>query len=93
MHAEHNYQRYSSAMATIQIRNVPEDVHRIYQSRAALAGQSLQEYLLAQLIDHASHATPAELVAEARRDMAIDGPSGVTADMIVEIIRQDRESH
>jgi antitoxin FitA len=37
------------AMPSIQIKNVPPDVHRILRQRAAVAGQSLQEYLLAEL--------------------------------------------
>ena len=81
-------------MATIQIRNVPDHVHRTYQSRAALAGKSLQEYLLAELTENAFYSTPAELVAEVEREMAID-PSGFVSDpdVVVEIIRDDRESH
>lgn len=81
-------------MATIQIRNIPDDVHRIYQSRAVLAGQSLQEYLLAHLVDNAVHATPAEIVTEVEQELAID-PGGYVSDSstIVEAIRQDRESH
>ena len=31
----------------MQIKNIPEDVHRVYRRRAAEAGQSLQEYMLA----------------------------------------------
>lgn len=31
---------------TIQIRNVPEDLHRTLKSRAALTGMSLSEYML-----------------------------------------------
>jgi plasmid stability protein len=30
----------------IQIRNVPDDLHRILKARAALAGMSLSDYLL-----------------------------------------------
>ena len=33
----------------IQIRNVPETLHRKLKSRAALAGMSLSDYLLAEL--------------------------------------------
>jgi plasmid stability protein len=33
----------------IQIRNVPEDLHRLLKSRAALSGQSLSDYLLKEL--------------------------------------------
>jgi len=92
--AEHMQKRYNGAMATIQIRNVPEDVHRTYQVRAAAAGQSLQEYLLAYLVEHASLATPAEIVAEVRREMAIDGGIGyVSSSSVTEVIREDRASH
>jgi len=51
-------------MATIQIRKIPDDVHRVYQLRAAAAGQSLQEYLRGELISNARTAAPAEIVAE-----------------------------
>lgn len=33
----------------IQIRNVPEEVHRELKARAARAGMSLSDYLLAEL--------------------------------------------
>lgn len=36
-------------MAMVQIRNVPDDVHRELKARAALAGMSLSEYLLREL--------------------------------------------
>ncbi|MGH3941667.1 MAG: FitA-like ribbon-helix-helix domain-containing protein [Pseudonocardiaceae bacterium] len=46
-------------MATIQIRDVSDGVHRIYQQRAALAGMSLQEYLRAELTRNARTRTGA----------------------------------
>lgn len=33
----------------VQIRNVPDPLHRTLKSRAALAGMSLSDYLLAEL--------------------------------------------
>jgi plasmid stability protein len=33
----------------VQIRHVPDDVHRKLKARAALAGMSLSEYLLAEV--------------------------------------------
>jgi antitoxin FitA len=45
--------RYSRSMPSVQIKNVPDDVHRTLRTRAAQAGQSLQEYLLALLVDEA----------------------------------------
>lgn len=36
-------------MAMIQIRNVPDETHRKLKARAALAGQSLSDYLKREL--------------------------------------------
>ena len=81
-------------MATIQIRNVPEGVHRTYQTRAAAAGQSLQEYLLGYLIEHALLSTPAEIVQEVERDIALHGGEGFASSADVHrAIHEDRDSH
>ncbi|MEA2009636.1 MAG: hypothetical protein U9N78_02925 [Actinomycetota bacterium] len=93
MQAYHTHQRYNSAMPTIQIRDIPEEVHRVYRTRAAEAGQSLQEYLRAHLIQFAAMSTPSEIVAEIRREIALEGPDGFATVSAAEIIRQDRESH
>jgi plasmid stability protein len=45
----------------IQIRNVPDDVHRILKARAALEGKPLSEYLLADLKQSAARPTVREL--------------------------------
>ena len=50
-------------MALLQIRNVPDDVHRTLKSRAALAGQSLSEYALAELRRAAERPTREEILA------------------------------
>jgi hypothetical protein len=47
-------------MPSIQIKNVPPDVHRVLKSRAAQEGMSLQEYLLAKLTEEARQPTPKE---------------------------------
>lgn len=36
-------------MKMVQIRNVPDDVHRSLKARAALEGQSLSEFALGEL--------------------------------------------
>lgn len=36
-------------MTSLQIRNVPDDLHRQLKARAALEGQSLSEYALREL--------------------------------------------
>jgi antitoxin FitA len=47
----------------VQIRDVPEDVHRTLKARAALAGVSLSEYVRGVLARTASRPTPGELSA------------------------------
>ena len=47
----------------IQIRNVPDEFHQELKARAALAGQSLSEYLLTLLRQASSQATPEEMRA------------------------------
>lgn len=50
-------------MATmIQIRNVPDAIHRKLKARAAMAGMSLSEYLLAELRRAAERPTREELL-------------------------------
>jgi len=47
----------------VQIRDVPDDVHRTLKARAAAAGVSLSEYLRTVLGRAASRPTPDELAA------------------------------
>jgi len=47
----------------IQIRNVPESLHRQLKSRAALAGMSLSDYLLSEIRHVAERPTIDELRA------------------------------
>lgn len=64
----------------VQIRDVPEDVHRTLKSRAALAGVSLSEYVRGVLARTASRPTPGELTARiAMRGVAELGESSETA--------------
>lgn len=49
--------------AMIQIRNVPDEMHRLMKSRAALAGMSLSDYLLAELRQIAERPTMEEMRA------------------------------
>jgi plasmid stability protein len=51
---------------SVTIRDVPEEAHRELASRAALAGQSLQEYLRSQLIELAGRPSNEDLMARVR---------------------------
>lgn len=45
----------------IQLRNVPDTLHRTLKARAAMAGMSLSDYLLAEIKEIAERPTLAEL--------------------------------
>ena len=49
--------------AMIQIRNVPDDVHRSLKSKAALEGLTLSDFLLREVRLIASRPTPTEMAA------------------------------
>jgi plasmid stability protein len=52
-------------MPSIQVKDVPDDVHATLRRRAAAAGKSLQEYLLERLTDDAHTPTLEELLERA----------------------------
>ena len=60
-----SYARHMPTM--IQLRHVPDDLHRTLKSRAALAGMSLSDYLLREIRDIAERPTVAELRARLAR--------------------------
>lgn len=71
----------------IQIRNVPEPLHRKLKVRAAEAGQSLSDYLLAELERVAARPTREEMLLRihGRRRVSLKTPAAL-------IIREGRES-
>lgn len=54
----------------VQIRNVPNELHRRLKTRAALAGMSLSEYLLLEIRRIAERPTVEELRARLRNRSA-----------------------
>lgn len=56
---------YAGIVPSIQVKDVPDDVHATLRRRAAAAGMSLQEYLLARLIDEAHTPTLEEVLDRA----------------------------
>jgi len=51
---------------TIQVRNVPDQLHRKLEVRAAEQGVSLSDYILAELRRLAERVSPRELAAQVR---------------------------
>jgi antitoxin FitA len=64
----------------VQIRDVPEEVHRTLKARAAASGVSLSEYLRSMLTNAASRPTPEEFRTRirARGSVQLSEPSEVT---------------
>ncbi len=75
-------------MATVQIKNVPPDVHQILRDRASKAGQSLQAYLLARLEEQASKPTIRELFERVEHSGGRMSPARAA-----KLVREDRDSH
>jgi len=71
----------------VQIRNVPEALHRLLKSRAALAGLSLSDYLLAEIRQAAERPTLEDLVA--RLDQLAPVATSLSP---AEAVRAERES-
>ena len=72
----------------IQVRNVPDDVHRILKTRAAAAGMSLSDYIKRDLEQSARQLSLEELDARIRARPA----SNVPTESILEALRELRES-
>jgi plasmid stability protein len=69
----------------IQIRNVPENLHRTLKARAAVAGMSLSDYLLQEVQNIVERPTAAELRQRLRQRRPIQGALDAAA-----IIREAR---
>jgi antitoxin FitA len=71
----------------IQLRNVPDALHRSLKARAAMAGMSLSDYLLTEIREIAERPTLAEL-----RDR-LHTRKGVTVQLdSARLVREEREA-
>jgi antitoxin FitA len=77
-------------MATIQVRDVPDEVAEVYRRRAAAAGRSLQSYMREQLIEGARRRDKAEVMAIVARTLAEDPGPGLSAETIAEVLGELR---
>lgn len=73
----------------IQIRNVPDDLHRQLKIRAAAAGMSMSDYIKRELDLRTRKSTIREL-GERRRARSGGKKSSLTTQEIVDIIREGR---
>ena len=77
--------RYMSKM--IQIRNVPDAIHRTLKSRAALAGMSLSDYVLQLVRETAERPTLKEMCERLRNREPVNLPVSAA-----EMIRAERDA-
>lgn len=79
-----------AGMATVQIRNVPDEIHRRLKVEAAKSGRSLNEFLVVRLTEIAERPTLAEYA-----ERVTPRPAGSTPTMadIAAVVRKDRDSH
>jgi plasmid stability protein len=71
----------------IQLRNVPDALHRTLKARAATAGMSLSDYLLVEIKEILERPT----LAEIRERLHKRGPVSAQIDTAV-LIREEREA-
>ena len=70
----------------VQIRNVPDELHRKLKSRAALAGMSISEYVLRDLERALERPTREELLARLRNRQSVE-----PVESIATAVRAERE--
>lgn len=71
----------------IQVRNVPDSIHRTLKAQAALAGMSLSDFLLAEIRHLAERPTIAELRERLRRRSRLASPVSAA-----EAVRRERDA-
>lgn len=73
-------------MKVIQIRNVPDHLHRALRTRAAAAGVSLSDYLLAEIVRVAERPSVADVLVRAG-----SRAGGANSAAIVDAVRSGRD--
>lgn len=74
-------------MKTVQIRNVPDELHRAMKARAAMEGQSLSDYALTELRRAMERPTRRELLDRVRALPAVVGGQSAA-----DAVRAERDS-
>ena len=72
----------------IQIRNVPDSLHRKLKARAAIEGMTLSDYLMAEMLRSAERPSSKELRERLNQRRPIS-----TAVPPADAVRQERELH
>ncbi len=79
----------NTCMPSISIRNVPQATRDALAVKAGRAGQSLQEYLLARLVEIGDRVEVAEVIAEMEA-IASAWEGSVTSEQILDAVHEGR---
>lgn len=77
-------------MATIQIREIPEDAYEVIRKRARAAGRSIQSYMRDWVLDFAGRPTTEEAMAAMEAAQRASDSPGATRESILEDLAADR---
>ena len=77
-------------MATIQIREIPEDSYEVIRKRARAAGRSIQSYMRDWVIDFASRPTTEEALAAMAAARDVSDTEGATRESILADLAAER---
>lgn len=78
-------------MATIQVREIPEDLYEVLRHRARRAGQSMQAYMRGQIINLARQPTKEEAVEEIEAVLSKAGtPEPEAASVLADLAAERR---
>jgi plasmid stability protein len=72
-------------MKMVQVRNVPDDVHRKLKERAAREGTTLSDLIRREMERMANRPSPEELAARIRQRTPVPGPPAA------DVIREERD--
>jgi hypothetical protein len=78
---------YAAATRTIQVKNVPNDVYRIWYQRAAAEGMSVQEFLLGKLTREARRPSATDLMERIEHREGVP----ISCEEAAALIRADRD--
>jgi hypothetical protein len=77
-------------MATIQIREVPEDAYEVIRKRARASGRSIQSYMREVVIDFAAHPTTEEVLGDLEATLARNATAGASRESIMSDLAAER---
>ncbi|MGH8829058.1 MAG: FitA-like ribbon-helix-helix domain-containing protein [Jiangellaceae bacterium] len=75
----HTACKYAHRMTTLQIRNIPNEAHRLLKARAAREGQSLSEFALSELLRSLERPTRREFLERLETEDSVEIPGGAAS--------------